>query len=68
MAFRMLFKIGLKLLTSIAVLDGVPEGHVESLRGDFLGRRRRWAWGESAVASSRVPASEAKVPSGYRSR
>ena len=45
MAVRMLFQIGLKLLTSIAVLDGVPEGQVESLRGDFLGRRRRWACG-----------------------
>jgi hypothetical protein len=43
MAIRMLFQIGLKLLTSIAVLNGVPEGKVESLCGDFLGRRRRWA-------------------------
>ena len=41
MAVRMLFQIGLKLLASIAVLDGVPEGKIESLRGDFLGCRRR---------------------------
>jgi len=45
MAVRMLFQIGPKLLTSIAVLDGVPEGKVESLCGDFLGRRRRSACG-----------------------
>jgi adenylate cyclase len=38
-------QIGPKLLTSIAVLDGVPEGKVESLCGDFLGRRRRPACG-----------------------
>src|SRR5580693_3309049 len=45
MPVRMLFQIGPKLLTSIAVLDGVPEGEVESLCGDFLGRRRRSAGG-----------------------
>ena len=45
MAVRMLFQIGPKLLTSIAFLDGVPEGKVESLCGDFLGRRPRSACG-----------------------
>jgi|ERR1700730_16801279 len=44
MAVRMLFQIGPKLLTSIAFLDGVPEGKIESFRGDFLGCRRRGTW------------------------
>jgi hypothetical protein len=68
MAVRMLFQIGPKLLTSIAVLDGVPEGKVESLCGDFLGVGAARPADEGAAASSRVRASEAKVPSGYRSR
>jgi hypothetical protein len=65
-ATRMLLQVGLKLLAPIAVLHGVPESKIESFRGDFLGGVGvAGLGGESAAASSRVRASEAKVPSGY---
>ena len=68
MAIRMLLKVGLKLLASVAVLDGIPERKIERLRGDFLGCRRGGTWRRPRRCMSRVRASGAKVPSGYSGR
>jgi hypothetical protein len=67
MAVRMLFQIGVQFLGSIAVLHGVPESEIEGING-CLCRPTGFPAGESAAASSRIWASEAKVPSGYCSR
>ena len=53
MPIGMLLEVGLKLLAPVAVLDGIPEGKVESVGGDLLWCRRAGI-GESAAASSRV--------------
>jgi hypothetical protein len=42
MAIWMLLQVGRKLLASIAVLDGVPEGKIES-----ISYRIRWCWRHS---------------------
>ena len=40
-AIRMLLKVGLEFLAPIAVLHGIPESEIESIRGGVRGRRRR---------------------------
>src|ERR1700738_2284331 len=40
-AIRMLFEVGLELLAPIAVLHGIPESKIESVRGGIRGRWRR---------------------------
>lgn len=65
MALRVLVEIRLKLLGSRVVLHRLPKGQVEVADGRFSGRRLRRA---VLRASSRVRASEAKVPAGYYPR